>query len=193
MRGLKIPQIVRNSFDKSITISYEKPKYSLIWMHGLGDEAESYVPFFTHITSPLYNGCRVKLIQAPSRWLTVNQAECNSWYDLRSLNRFTEPEDIVFDLNQVNNSRNIVENHFKDELSFWGEEDPAHVISQQHRIYVGGMSQGGVMALHYGLSAVQPPAGVIALSSYLLKTTPLTNLRKMPILLMHGQRDPIIR
>ena len=55
------------------------------------------------------------------------------------------------------------------------------------------MSQGGVMALHYGLTIQNPPAGVIALSSYLLKATALNNLRKVPILLAHGQRDHVIR
>jgi len=55
------------------------------------------------------------------------------------------------------------------------------------------MSQGGVMALHYGLTIPNPPAGVIALSSYLLKATALNNLRKVPILLAHGQRDHVIR
>lgn len=55
------------------------------------------------------------------------------------------------------------------------------------------MSQGGVIALHYGLTAPNPPAGIIALSSYLLKATELNNLRKLPILLVHGQRDHVIR
>lgn len=32
-----IPQIARSAFDKSITLTYGKPLYSLIWMHGLGD------------------------------------------------------------------------------------------------------------------------------------------------------------
>lgn len=49
------------------------------------------------------------------------------------------------------------------------------------------------MALHYALNAQQVPAGVISLSGHLLKSTILTNLRKLPMLLMHGLKDDIIR
>jgi hypothetical protein len=42
------------------------------------------------------------------------------------------------------------------------------------------------MALNYGLQAKNIPAGVIALSGYMLKSTPLTNYKKFPISIMHG-------
>jgi hypothetical protein len=54
MRIKKIPQIYRNILDSSITISYAKPKCSLIWLHGLGDTSEGYSSFFTHLRSPVY-------------------------------------------------------------------------------------------------------------------------------------------
>jgi len=49
------------------------------------------------------------------------------------------------------------------------------------------------MSLHYGLGAAIPPAGTVCFSGYMLKYSPVTNLKKMPILLMHGQRDPVIK
>lgn len=49
------------------------------------------------------------------------------------------------------------------------------------------------MALHYSLTSSQIPAGVIALSSYLFRSTPLLNFRKLPICLMHGDRDDVIK
>lgn len=55
------------------------------------------------------------------------------------------------------------------------------------------MSQGGVISLYYSLSRVLPPAGAIAFSSYLLKSTKLLNLSQLPMFLAHGDRDPIIR
>ena len=55
------------------------------------------------------------------------------------------------------------------------------------------MSQGGVMALHYGLSSAAVLGGVVSLSGYLLKSTPMTNLHSIPIFLMHGERDTTIR
>ena len=94
------PNIIRHA-NQSITLSVDQPKCSLIWMHGLGGTAEEYMPFWKHRNSAVYGGCRVKIIQAPQRWVTINQASSYSWYDLRSLNRFTEPADKVFDLDQV--------------------------------------------------------------------------------------------
>jgi hypothetical protein len=38
MKGLKIPNIIRSA-DHSITLTYEKPKCSLIWLHGLCADA----------------------------------------------------------------------------------------------------------------------------------------------------------
>ena len=60
-------------------------------------------------------------------------------------------------------------------------------------MFVGGFSQGGVMSLHYGMTAKNPPAGVLAMSGYLLKSTPVANYKKFPIHIMHGQDDDVIR
>lgn len=95
-----IPNIIRQT-NQSITILATNPKCSLIWMHGLGGTAEKYLPFWKHRNSAVYSGCKVKIIQAPERWITINQVKNHSWYDIRSLNRFTEPADQVFDLDQV--------------------------------------------------------------------------------------------
>lgn len=73
IRIKKIPQIYRNVQDSSITITYGKPKCSLIWLHGLGDTSEGFFSYFTHSLSPVYEGVRVKLIQAPLKSITLNQ------------------------------------------------------------------------------------------------------------------------
>lgn len=91
MRGSRVPQILRNATDRSITLWYHKPKYSLLWLHGLGDEAESFVPYFAHLQSPIYHDCRVKILQAPVKYISVNQEESNAWFDLKSGLRFTTP------------------------------------------------------------------------------------------------------
>lgn len=57
---------------------------------------------------------------------------------------------------------------------------------------MGGFSQGGVMSLHYALQAKNIPAGAITLSGYLLKSTALTNYKKVPICIMHGENDSVI-
>lgn len=85
----RIPTIIRSPRDNSITISYAQPKATLIWLHGLGDTSEGFLSFFSHSSSPLYNGYRIKLLQAPERIMTIaNGYNFNSWYDITSSNRF---------------------------------------------------------------------------------------------------------
>jgi predicted esterase len=48
------------------------------------------------------------------------------------------------------------------------------------------------MSFYYGMQAKNIPAGVISLSGYMLKSTPLTNHKKFPVCLMHGQDDQVI-
>lgn len=166
---------------------------SLIWLHGLGGEAEHYVSFFSHGDSAVYQGCRVKLLQAPLRYTTINMQENFSWYDIKSLKRFTLPEEQVFSFEDIKHSHSIIQQHFEEEMQYWRQTEPESKLPPEKRIYVGGMSQGGVMSLHYGLSAKLAPAGVIGFSSYALKSTPPHNLGQLPCLLVHGNRDATIR
>jgi phospholipase/carboxylesterase len=73
MRVKKIPKIEYNTFDSSIQIFYNKPSYSLIWLHGLGDTSDGFQSFFAHSLSPVYEGARIKLIQAPLRSIAINE------------------------------------------------------------------------------------------------------------------------
>lgn len=112
MRG-KIPaNILRNGVDRSITIFEKAPRLSLIWLHGLGGEAEHYVSFFSHGDSAVYKGCRVKLLQAPLRFTTINMQDNFSWYDIKSLKRFTLPEEKVFSFEDIKHSQSIIQQHF---------------------------------------------------------------------------------
>lgn len=81
MRAAKIPSLIRNAVDGSITLHYQQAKYSLLWLHGGGDVPDSYLPFFTHLLSPLYNGCRIRLLAAPNRSATNNPNVNPLWYD----------------------------------------------------------------------------------------------------------------
>ena len=67
------------------------------------------------------------------------------------------------------------------------------LINPYHRVYVGGFSQGGVMALTYSMQSKVPPAGAICFSGYMLRSVSYTNFMKFPVLIAHGTRDPIIR
>ena len=62
-------------------------KYSLIWLHGLGDSAQGFISIFAereHSFVP--STCKVILPTAPIRAVTLNQGmKMNSWYDITTL------------------------------------------------------------------------------------------------------------
>ncbi len=66
-----------------------------------------------------------------------------------------------------------------------------------HKIVAAGFSQGGAIALHAGLRYPQPLAGIMGLSCYLpladrLEAEAREANGRTPIMLMHGNNDPII-
>ena len=80
-------EILRNKKDFSIELIPEKSYYSLIWLHGLGDSSEGFCDYFQMNESPLHLGARIKLLQAPSRSVTINGGmKFNSWYDIKVFN-----------------------------------------------------------------------------------------------------------
>ena len=44
---------------------------SLVWLHGLGDSADGYLPFFYSQNTPVPPDCRVRILTAPTIKLTV--------------------------------------------------------------------------------------------------------------------------
>ncbi len=73
----------------------EKAYYSIIWLHGLGDSSLGFADFFELPQSPLYQGAKVKLIQAPLRRVTINGGmKCNSWYDIKMLNWMADDSEL---------------------------------------------------------------------------------------------------
>lgn len=117
---------------------------------------------------------------------------CHSWYNIYTLDRFkknAEEERMVFDFNDIEDSLSIIGEEVKRTAEELYNQDKDNVISPYHRIYLGGFSQGGVMALNYALQSENVLGGAIAFSSYALKSFNYRNFRKIPILLAHGKND----
>ena len=91
MRGSRLPQVLKNTQNDSITLSHGRSKFSLLWLHGLGDQAASYLPFFGHLQSPLYSQTRLKLLQAPTRFVSLNRQPSPAWFDLKAQHRLALP------------------------------------------------------------------------------------------------------
>jgi phospholipase/carboxylesterase len=57
----------------------------LIWLHGLGDTSEGFLDYFQMKGSPLFQGARITLLEAPERAVTINEGDiCNSWFDIKT-------------------------------------------------------------------------------------------------------------
>ena len=74
-------------------------KYSLIWLHGLGDSAYGFVDVFldqTHDIAPA--NCKVILLTAPERPVTMNDGMIlNSWYDIKDIMKPSKTLDDLFE------------------------------------------------------------------------------------------------
>lgn len=138
--------------DKSILMEVVgDSRYSIVWLHGLGDSAEGFEDWFTMPQSPLYHGARIRLLQAPQRKVTINGGMVStSWYDMKTFDpsQFSKPDRDLFSLEEMEDSRGIVDKYVRMEAEHWkkqNKEDP------YKRIFVGGFSQGCAMSLYYGL------------------------------------------
>ena len=89
-----LPTVFRNTIDHSITLSTPSSKFSLLWLHGLGDSSEGFYDYFLHPLSPLYHAFRIKLIQAPERFMKLHNQKLNSWYNIKCLDRSQKEEEV---------------------------------------------------------------------------------------------------
>jgi phospholipase/carboxylesterase len=161
----------------------DKPKYCVIWLHGLGADGHDFVPVIPELQLPTTPGIRFIFPHAPVQPVTINGGyEMRAWYDITAA-----------DLTAHQDRQGI------ERSAQWIEE----IIVEQNRNGIGteniiraGFSQGGAIALHVGLRSGHRFAGVMALSSYI----PLTDELPLPAapqpgceyFLAHGKFDPIV-
>lgn len=165
-------------------LEYQPPgassHYVVILLHGLGASGEDLFP----LAPELADG-RLKVIcpHAPARAVTVNGGMVMpAWYDIVGVNL----EDRQ-DAGGVAEATRIVE-------SLIAQQKAAGFTSRQ--ILLAGFSQGAAVALHAGLRHVEPLAGIVALSGYLLFAEQTdgwhTANRATPIFQAHGTHDPVV-
>ena len=70
--------------------------------------------------------------------------------------------------------------------------DDAGLAGQPERVVLVGFSQGSIMALDAVVSGRWPVAGVVAFSGRLASPPPYTPALHTPVLLVHGDADPIM-
>ncbi|MDF2691583.1 MAG: carboxylesterase [Gammaproteobacteria bacterium] len=171
---------------ETVTIEPKQPaKAAVIWMHGLGSDANDFVPAIEALSLADQYQMRFVLPHAPIQPVSLNAGMMmRAWYDINSLDRDLHRQDAE----GIHRSFEAI----------------SHLIDQQisqgipsHKIIVGGFSQGGAIALYTGLCYAKPLAGIMGLSTYLPLSEIITQKRhpenaNAPILLIHGTEDEVI-
>lgn len=165
--------------------THETVQYSVIWMHGLGADANDFLPIVPELTLPENKGVRFIFPNAPVRPITINNGMAmRGWFDILELGKIDRKED----------ESGLLQSQAAIEALIKRENERG--IDSQH-IFLAGFSQGSAMTLMTGLRYAEPLAGLICLSGFL----PLNNKtaeavspanKNVPIFMAHGDYDPVL-
>ncbi len=152
---------------------------AVIWLHGLGADGNDFAGLVPQLNLPEQHGIRFVFPHAPVQPVTINGGmEMRSWYDIRSTDFMNDVDAAgirvscyqIYDLIQGQLDQGIL----------------------AHKIVLAGFSQGGLIALHAGLSFSHSLAGIMALSTYCPLPQQFHQHRDVPIFMGHGKFDNVI-
>jgi len=161
------------------------PKYSVIWLHGLGADGSDFVPVVPELGLGKAPGVRFVFPHAPHIPVTCNGGYVMpAWYDIVSL----ESTSRRIDEAGIVHSRAAIR-------QLMARENQRGIPCAN--IFLAGFSQGGAIAYTTALTHPEPLAGLIALSTYLpsaelvAREASAAN-RALPIFAAHGTEDDVV-
>ena len=157
------------------------PDAAVIWLHGLGANSNDFVPVVKQLHLPENLSIRFIFPNAPTRPITINQGmQMPGWYDISSLSIVDDEDE-----EGINASSTAIQ-------ALCETQEKRGISS--NRIILAGFSQGGAIALHCGLGYQQQLGGIMALSSYLPRCSPLEGSKNqnIPIFMAHGLDDEVV-
>jgi phospholipase/carboxylesterase len=163
----------------------KNPDAAVIWLHGLGADGNDFVPIVNEMRLPSSTPIRFVFPHAPVRPVTLNGGmPMRAWYDVYAANIADRA-----DMSGVRQSQGEVE-------ALIARERTRGIAAR--RIVLAGFSQGGAIALYAGPRHAERLAGLIALSTYLIKAEDLPKEANpinsdVPIFMAHGTQDPMVR
>lgn len=161
------------------------PRFTVIWMHGLGADGGDFVPVVPELGLPPSAAVRFLFPHAPMIPVTCNGGYImRAWYDIVSLSDATRHADE----SGLRASRDAIR-------ALIAAENARGIPCE--RIVLAGFSQGGAMAYLAGLTHPQRLAGIIALSTYIPSEALLASEfdaanATTPIFAAHGSQDDVV-
>ena len=160
------------------------PTVAIIWMHGLGADANDFVPMLTELDLRGLPPIRFIFPNADTMPVTVNGGYVmRSWYDI-----------VATDLTRREDEGGLRASQLQVEALIAREK--ARGIAAD-KIILAGFSQGSAMTLQTGLRQKEKLAGMMCLSGYLpivpQATTEFTKESlATPVFMAHGRMDPVV-
>ena len=164
----------------------QKATSALIMLHGLGADADDFEHFREELSScgaPL-EGTRLILPRAPVIPISVhNGYQMQGWFDLFSLDSVDKEDE-----EGMNKTWKIIRRLIAEQESLGIPRD---------KIFLGGFSQGGCMALFSALKLDKPIGAIFALSCYLPLASSFDAEHvgegiKTPIFFGYGKEDTVV-
>ena len=162
----------------------DSPNASIIILHGLGADANDFVPVAQQLDLRAIGDVRYVFPNAPTRPVTINGGmRMRAWYDILGA-------DLVRREDEAGLRASVV-----DVQALIDREIALGIPAS--RIVLAGFSQGCAMTLLAGLRAPQRLVGLVGMSGYLPLAATTEAERSgvnvgVPIFLGHGRFDPVV-
>ncbi len=160
----------------------EKPRLSVVWLHGLGADGHDFEPIVPELRLPF--AARFVFPHAPVRPITINGGlPMRAWFDILTLERGGREDAAAIAASAAAVAQLIDAERARGFA-------PAQIV-------LAGFSQGGALALHLGLRYPQRLAGIAALSAFVPLASQLADEARseyadLPIFMAHGTQDNVI-
>ena len=170
----------------------DSAKCALIWMHGLGDTEKGWSQMIRQDVriENTCGPCHMEFPRAPLVSVSCNGVvPMTSWFDMRKLP--LGADDDVTQLNSLDDAKRNAATIHRYVDKFIAAGIPGN------KIFIGGFSQGGAMALVSSMTYRERLAGCIVFSGVVLGADELETLtheqnRGLSVLWCHGFEDPIL-
>ncbi|MGE0796880.1 MAG: alpha/beta hydrolase [Lautropia sp.] len=160
------------------------PTATIIVLHGLGADANDFVPIAQELDLAAAGDVRYVFPNAPVMPVTINNGyRMRSWYDILGTDLARREDEAGLRRSQARVAALI-------------DRERSRGIAAA-RIVLMGFSQGCAMTLMTGLRYPERLAGLVGLSGYLPLAATLAAERdasnhEVPIFLAHGRSDPVV-